>query len=112
MLVRNTHRIEKGLLMRPGKDVFAKNYIEETVNSFKGVWKNHEDRLNLQLKWFYDVLNKYFTIAGKDEFVQKQKLRFKKIVSLNAEAAPVAQKFVPYYRDAQKKQFNLFRSVL
>jgi len=58
------------------------------------------------------VLNKYFTIAGKDEFVQKQKLRFKKIVSSNAEAAPVAQKFVPYYRDAQKKQFNLFRSVL
>ncbi len=78
MLVRNTHRIEKGLLMRPKKDVFAKDYIEETIDCFQGVWFNHEDRSNPQLKWFYDVLNEYFTTAGKDKYVQTQKQRFEK----------------------------------
>ncbi len=54
MLIRNTHRIEKALLMRPRRDVFAKEYIKETIDSFEGVWNNHEDRSNPQLKWFHD----------------------------------------------------------
>src|SRR4051812_21134289 len=38
LLVRNTHRLEKGLLMKPKRAVFGKEYIEETVDSFIGVW--------------------------------------------------------------------------
>src|SRR5690606_6579224 len=40
LLVRNTHRLEKGLLMKPRRDIFAKNFIKETVDSFEGVWIN------------------------------------------------------------------------
>ena len=32
LLRRNTHRLEKGLIMRPQKPVFASNYIGETVD--------------------------------------------------------------------------------
>ncbi len=99
MLLRNTHRIEKGLLMRPKKDVFAKDYIEETIDCFQGVWFNHEDRSNPQLKWFYDVLNEYFTTAGKDKYVQTQKQRSEKIISSNTEHLSVLKKSLPYYRD-------------
>src|SRR5690606_14396065 len=38
LLTRNTHRIEKGLLMVPRRPVFAKDYIGETIDSFEGVW--------------------------------------------------------------------------
>ncbi len=37
-LIRNTHRIEKGLLMRPRRDVFALNFIAETIEVFEKVW--------------------------------------------------------------------------
>ena len=32
LLRRNTHRLEKGLTMIPRRDVFAVEYIEETVD--------------------------------------------------------------------------------
>ena len=35
LLRRNIHRLEKGLLMRPPRKVFALDYIEETVKCFK-----------------------------------------------------------------------------
>ena len=34
MLRRNTHRLEKGLVMRPRRDVFAIDFIRETVKCF------------------------------------------------------------------------------
>lgn len=99
MLVRNVHRLEKGLLMRPRRDVFAKSFIGETIDSFIGVWKNHEDRSNQQLKWFYDVLNEYFSIAGHDEDIKTQKIRFEKVISSNNETLSAVKKSIPYYRD-------------
>lgn len=100
LLVRNTHRIEKGLLMRPRKDVFGKNYIGETVDSFEGVWNDYQDRSNSQLKWFYDVLSEYFAVAGHDEFIQKKNERFTKIISSDHEKLAIMKKSVPYYRNS------------
>lgn len=101
MLVRNTHRIEKGLLMRPRKDVFAKNYIAETIDSLKGVWKQHDSKVNPQMKWFNDVLDEYFTVAGKDDYVQTQKQKFLKITGITSANGTVVKKSVPYFRDHQ-----------
>src|SRR5690606_21336945 len=36
-LIRNTHRIEKGLLMKPRRDVFASDFITETVTCYEKV---------------------------------------------------------------------------
>jgi len=105
LLVRNVHRIEKGLLMRPQRAVFAKDYVKETIDSFDGVWKlHHKDSANSQLKWFYDVLSEYFNCAGdKDEFIHKQGKRFRQIVEtnsevINLEAGPSTIKSIPYHR--------------
>jgi nitroreductase len=103
LLVRNTHRIEKGLLMRPRRAVFGKDYIKETIDSFEGVCKLQTDvQANMQLKWFKDVLSEYFALAGNaDAFIQQQGERFSKIMATcEPDTAPVeaALKSIPYVR--------------
>lgn len=67
LLVRNIHRIEKGLLMRPRKPVFAKSYIKETVDTFGKVLRQHTKEFTAQYQWFYDVLSEYFKVVDKDK---------------------------------------------
>ena len=68
-LIRNTHRLEKGLLMRPRRAVFARDYIGETVDAFLNIWSPHRIAQDAQYKWFYDVLNEYFETSGPDKTV-------------------------------------------
>jgi nitroreductase len=75
LLVRNTHRIEKGLLMRPKRLVFGKDYIVETIDSYIGVISK-EKTLNPQINWFTDVLDTYFKDIGKDSVIDEQKERY------------------------------------
>jgi len=102
LLVRNIHRIEKGLLMRPRRKVFGKEYINETIDNFDGVWKSvKDDGANLQLKWFYDVLCEYFNVIdGEDDFISKQKVRFNEIISKTRilQNEKLEGLSVPYYR--------------
>lgn len=97
-LVRNIHRIEKGLLMRPRRPVFAKDYIKETIDSFEGVWLNHKERKNPQLKWFYDVLNEYFIIVDSEIIINSQKKRFYDIIDQNQVDNLNGSKSIPYNR--------------
>ncbi|MFD0794950.1 nitroreductase family protein [Mucilaginibacter litoreus] len=104
LLVRNTHRIEKGLLMRPKRAVFAKDYIKETIDSLTGVWDITAHNSNPQLKWFYDVLSEYFISASVDPFVATQYERFKTITSASTEMFKKdVPKSVPYYRQDHDK---------
>lgn len=75
-LVRNTHRIEKGLTMRPRKEIFARGYIMETINTFGKVWRNPDYSHFNQMKWFKDVLEEYFNSVKKDEFILKCEKKF------------------------------------
>lgn len=105
LLVRNTHRIEKGLLMRPRKPVFGKDYIGETIDSFENVWLSKEGENNMQIKWFYDVLTEYFANAKDDEAIKKYYEKFISITNTHpvaVESEPT-KKFVPYHRQAQAK---------
>lgn len=104
LLVRNTHRIEKGLLMRPRKDNYALQYIEETIDSFEGVWKYDDISGNPQMKWFYDVLSRYFEAVQENEKVKRCYERFRKKVDaemkkkvLQKEMAGTTS-FSPYFR--------------
>ena len=56
LLRRNTHRLEKGLIMRPRRDVFALDYIEETVNQY-AVCKELSAVTETELQWVHDVLS-------------------------------------------------------
>ncbi|MCG2590774.1 nitroreductase family protein [Rhodohalobacter sulfatireducens] len=102
MLIRNTHRIEKGLLMKPRKDTFAKGYIEETLDGFINlVHTDSVDKKSGQVKWFCDVLTEYFRIlAGTDDYIDSLHEKFKH-AKLNGEFnfGNSESDYIPYTRD-------------
>ncbi len=102
LLVRNTHRIEKGLLMRPKRPIFAKEYIDETMDSFEGIWAKEHAENNPQLKWFHDVLSEYFSVVTTDSHINELSAHFKNLVNgsgrgLNG-ASTKNTKSIPYMR--------------
>jgi len=80
-LIRNTHRIEKGLLMRPRRPIFAIDYIEETIDSFEKSLKFQKSEKKYQLKWSRDVLKLYFQATKGSDLIEKQKMRFNTIIN-------------------------------
>lgn len=66
LLRRNTHRLEKGIIMRPRRDVFALDYIHETVREYIRLTAS-KDVCERELKWAGDVINKYFNVITLKE---------------------------------------------
>jgi nitroreductase len=102
-LRRNIHRIEKGLLMKPQRDIFALNYIEETIESYLGYVSQYKnDLLSVdigELDWSYDVLCSYFASIKGNSKTDKLKYLFE-----SANYSPDTSKkekdhMSPYYRD-------------
>jgi len=100
LLVRNTHRIEKGLLMKPKRSVYGRDYIDETIDSFEGVWNSDEMVSNPQMKWFYDVLLEYFITASSDPYILNLYERFKiKVQDYEGKGGDeCSKKSIPYFR--------------
>jgi nitroreductase len=67
LLRRNIHRLEKGLIMRPARAVFARDYIAETVDAYKAfaaisvMCGGSSD-----LRWATTVLDEYFRRVTAD----------------------------------------------
>jgi len=59
LLRRNIHRLEKGLIMRPLREVFALEYIEETQEAFELAYQSSAHQSE-ELAWAKSVLMKYF----------------------------------------------------
>jgi nitroreductase len=79
-LRRNTHRLEKGLLMKPLRDVFAQNYIMETVTSYKAAVEQYlSDNQSLdysELVWAHNVLAQFFAVTRPVGTIQKARALF------------------------------------
>ncbi|MER8436305.1 nitroreductase family protein [Mesorhizobium sp. M1312] len=89
-LRRNIHRLEKGLIMRPRRAVFAEDYIEATVSLFlRGAAGAALDRD--ELKWAADVLTTYFSVVSETPRIGKAKERF-----LAWPGQALTPSFVPY----------------
>lgn len=101
LLRRNTHRLEKGLLMRPRRDLFGLNYIGETVACYERVAASAapvaDDAEETELQWAHDVLSEYFAVTTPDPRTDDLRRRFAAI------AAPCGgrTKLVPYRRDVE-----------
>lgn len=97
MLRRNVHRIEKGLIMRPRRSVFATEYIEDTVHCYAhrqadalaGVAAGDEQ----ELKWASDVLTAYFEVVGDHPATSSARERFQPIRNESGRV------LAPYRRD-------------
>ncbi|RED65818.1 nitroreductase family protein [Cohnella lupini] len=114
LLRRNTHRIEKGLLMMPRKDIFATRFITETMNSFIFLLNQNDSEINNnpQFKWTFDVLDKYFKVTADNIIINKERERFNKMTT---DLQPTEQKkYVPYKRDLNKQKvisINQFKEL-
>lgn len=95
LLRRNIHRIEKGLLMRPRRDIFAVDYIEETLRSYQQALANQGPNSDgEELQWAYDVLSEYFSIVGVEPTIEKCKRDF---LSLT-DSESIHRRKIPYQR--------------
>ncbi len=78
LLRRNIHRLEKGLIMRPQRALFAANYIEETIICFETCC-NISSFEKDELQWARDVLYKYFNTIEMTDKIQGLFERYKSI---------------------------------
>ncbi|MHA7819577.1 MAG: nitroreductase family protein [Erythrobacter sp.] len=101
LMRRNVHRLEKGLLMKPRRPVFAKDYILETVNVYRKLVaepvRSEESSLD-SLRWGYDVLSEYFSAVEPDPVVDHAREVFEKCPA-PVEVAADATRRVPYLRN-------------
>ena len=82
LIRRNIHRLEKGLIMENRRDVFALDYIEETVENY-GMVLEKAGQSGLEpgeLQWAYDVLYEYFdSVDATYPLISKMKAKFESL---------------------------------
>lgn len=82
-LRRNIHRLEKGMSMQPRRDVFAQDYIGETVEFYNQAIQRYDkypDNIDIsELEWAYDVLSEYFNITGSTPIIDRAREDFGQI---------------------------------
>ena len=83
LLRRNVHRLEKGLIMRPRRPVFAVDYVDQTVSTYAALASlGGEAALDPgELQWGRDVLTEYFAVTGSDPTIDRARARFSDVVS-------------------------------
>jgi nitroreductase len=109
LLRRNTHRLEKGLLMQPRRDVFALGYIKETTKAYSERVRalcngRNLDEDEAELSWTRDVLEKYFQVTGTHPKIEAAHQIFRDVekeVEIDSESPKRGSKDerVPYHRD-------------
>jgi nitroreductase len=76
-LRRSIHRLEKGLIFRPMRPVFALDYIQETVDLYcSEVALNGGCRDQLLHDWAGDVLEQYFSHVGFHSIIKMAKAKY------------------------------------
>lgn len=112
LIRRNTHRLEKGLILRPRKKIFALNYIQETVEEFSKIKPKME---NHTTKWCNDVLNEYFksvSLTKKTEYLKKIFIEHSKLLNFESLKDQLDQRYdlnenySPYVRSNQTSKIN------
>jgi nitroreductase len=78
-IIRNVHRIEKGLSMRNRRSVFAESYIREVVDDLITAWDPEEN--DEQLRWAVDVVGKYFEVVDPTKPISKAESEFTEFLS-------------------------------
>jgi len=82
-LRRNIHRLEKGLIMQPQREVFAQNYIVETVESYENATnqvKEADSQTDTdEVAWAHNVLTDFFAKTKTTGNIAKAKEHFDKI---------------------------------
>lgn len=112
-LRRNIHRLEKGILMRPRREVFALDYLIETIEFYeRAVVQSAAGHAvdDGELTWAFGVLSDYFSVVdGRNPVVAGARQRFE---STHAAFAPEDTKKVPYARAHGTRSATRFEDLL
>lgn len=87
-LRRGIHRLEKGLVARPRREVFGESYIEQTVEQLAGAAAGHGLRNGDALvSWSAGVLEAYFSAAGSTPRVERARRRYIELLAASPASA-------------------------
>ena len=113
LLRRNTHRLEKGLIMQPPRDLFATAYIAETVQCYIKCTQQ-SSICSQELKWATDVLTEYFSVIKPNKDISVLQKEFEQISLQSTNQT----RFIPYQQstrtpllisDSQLEQLFIYR---
>lgn len=105
LLRRNIHRLEKGLITKPRRPLFALDYIGETIRTYQQRLaaddRGPADRE--EILWATDVLQTYFNVVGAHPVVAAAQGEFA-VLKSQAEALrrEPAVMHAPYKRDLER----------
>ena len=105
-LRRNTHRLEKGLLMRPRRDRFAQAYLPELVSDYTAQVR-FEEACTEELQWAHNVLAEYFAVVKDDNLIAEQRSIFEGTEHRFNEL----KKYKPYARSDSPKDIPSWDSL-
>lgn len=95
LLRRNIHRLEKGLIMKPLRAVFALEYIEETQRAFLLACQSniHEQEVN----WAKDVLIEFYQKVDLEQSLLLKRLadEFSQVIR-HEEISTTTTTYIPY----------------
>lgn len=100
LLRRNIHRLEKGLIMQPRRNVFAENFIGETVKVYQRAIVQ-DTLIPDEEKWVTDVLNEYFSVVKDTKIIANARMKFN--LSVRERNTTKDKKFIPYSFDTLPK---------
>ena len=105
LLRRNIHRLEKGLIMVPRKDIFALAYIKETVAAYIiAIQKPETESCSNELNWAHDVLVQYFSVCKSHPVIDQCRDSFEQSQPAFHRGQPDrSDTFSPYKRDVLAK---------
>ena len=107
LLRRNIHRLEKGLIMRPRRSVFATDYLRETVETYSKVRFNFPNSASEELAWAHDVLSEYFSVVElTDVEIGRCYEKFKSTKGPALENRN-SDRLVPFARGSNSQAFDL-----
>lgn len=110
-LRRNIHRLEKGLISRPRRDVFAVQYIRDTVALFANEVRSGASASEIvHLTWARDVLDDFFAQAGSHPEIDVAREEFSTVRAL---VAPSSNgRFSPFQRSADCPELPSYEQLL
>lgn len=104
LLRRNIHRLEKGLLMRPRRPIYALDYIEETIEAYRCVHQSEiAEKCTQSLEWAHAVLDQYFDVCSEHKLITRALRKFELISTSTKRptSTNTSEPLTPYTRDTE-----------
>lgn len=110
LLRRNIHRLEKGLVMKNRRPVFAAGYIEETVQRYVQEASSAGAEFDRELRWCHDVLRLYFKQVASNPSVDRARKIFE--AQVEADRTAKEERNVPYLRNLREEPPVKYEALL